>query len=550
MLDASAVEMGSHRAPLEVLAGLHTLLLGPDADTELAKFGKVITAKWSLLFLLDKTAHPLAAVLSLRILVRLLQSQGAAFVSKFTNSLDGFSIMRAAIPHLWQFGQIHLALFSLLHGHDISTIPLDAPFASATFALSATEVSPVAPEIVRIVIAALGRGVKALPASTDGAAEADIPVLAVTTPGESSAPDSTETASPFASLPLAIGFEALLDILSQTSRAVGSAQHLVNGPVPLQDLALVLLPFVQPPPAVEYPATATFPVLPILCAQAGYRLPAAGSSATPSAASTPTDSKPPSPSESAKANGALKLHIPSHVAASDTVASPMTALDDERGELPTGKPTQLGAAAISVVKFLGHQIAHQITSRHVHRHSGSGIDPSLSPATDPCLHVLRQTFASAAPAEIDEQVAFRTLILADVFRRLARAGTSPLVSGRVAALVSFSADLCFEGGSTLGLARMFAYSYLGQAGSQISRGCSNSASGTSRSCSTTPSWPRRRRTRRRSRICSAPSTGSFFLRTLFSPLNCSLSLTHYPRPACSRSEPSPRRCSSCSSGTS
>ncbi|KAL8292462.1 hypothetical protein RQP46_001074 [Phenoliferia psychrophenolica] len=438
VLDASAVEVGASRAPLEVLVGLHNLLLGPDSDSELAKFAKVITAKWSLLFLLDKTAHPFAAVLSLRILVRLLQSQGNAFVSKFSNSLDGFSIMRAAIPHLWQYGQVHLALFSLLHGHDITTIPLDAPFASATFALSATEVSPVAPEIVRIVIAALGRGVKSLPASIDGAAEAKVPVVAVTSPGATTSAQD-EPASPYTSLPLAIGFEALLDLLSQTSRAVGTAQHLVDAPVPLQDLALITIPFIRIPNASDDSSSGSTSLLPILSAQSGFRAPSAAPAQVP-APSSPTNSKPSSPVK-------LKLAIPDHLTSTDVLASPVIGGEDDAGSFAPA-PTHLSAAASSVIKFLGQQIAHQITSRHVHRHTGSGIDPSSSPATDPCLHILRQTFASAAPGDVGEQVAFRTLIFGDVFRRLSRAGTAPLVSGRVASLVAFSADQSFEGWNT------------------------------------------------------------------------------------------------------
>ena len=395
VLDASAVDVGASRAPLEVLIGLHNLLLGPDSDSELAKFAKVITAKWSLLFLLDKTAHPFAAVLALRILVRLLQSQGPAFVSKFTNSLDGFSIMRAAVPHLWQYGQIHLAFFSLLHGHDITTIPLDAPFASATFAMSATEVSPVANEIVRIVIAAIGRGVKSLPSPCYGTAEADVPALAVTSPGATT--QDLESPLPYACLPLAIGFEALLDLLSQTSRAVGATQNLVDGPIPLQDLFLAFLPFIRvPPPTVDH---ANIPLLPILSSQSSYQPPSASGRTTPPATTTPpADSKPPSPVK-------LRLNIPSHLTTSDVLASPIAAIDDEAGEFPTlAPPTQLSVAALSVIKFLGQQVAHQITSRHVHRHTGSGIDPTSSPATDPCLHTLRQTFASAAPGDIGEQV--------------------------------------------------------------------------------------------------------------------------------------------------
>ncbi|KAK4701644.1 hypothetical protein P7C70_g4583, partial [Phenoliferia sp. Uapishka_3] len=441
VLDASAVDVGSTRAPLEILLGLHDLLLAPEADHQLAKFGKVITAKWSLLFLLDETAHPFAAVLSLRILVRLLQTQGSAFVSKFTNTLDGFSIMRAAIPHLWQYGQIHLALFSLLHGHDISTIALDAPFASATFALSSTEVSPVAPEVARIIIAAIAEGVKSLPATQDDAVVVDVPAVAVTAP-DASEPEETSSTQ---SIPLSVGFETLLDILSQTSRAVGSSQHLVDGPAPLQDLALALLPFVRLPSSNESrPAGSSTPAFPVLSAQAGYRVrrPSTASDFKRPIPASPTVKRRDPPAE-------LRLQIPTIItSSSDILASPLTNFDGGRGDLGLStnrEATEVRVAAVSVIKFLAHQVEHQITSRHFHRHTGSGVDPASSPSTDPCLHTLRQTFESAAPGGIQEQVAYRTLILGDVLRRLARAGTAPLVSSRVASLVSFSVDLAYEG---------------------------------------------------------------------------------------------------------
>ncbi|KAM0748128.1 beach-domain-containing protein [Meredithblackwellia eburnea MCA 4105] len=443
VLDAEAVDQGSLRAPLRVLKGLHDLLLNPDSENELTKFAKVITSKWALLFVLDKSAHPYAAVLAVRILVRLLQSQGNAYITKFVNSIDGFSILRAGIPHLWQFGQIHLALFSLLHGHDITVVSLDAPFAPGTFALSSTEVSIVSSEVVRIIIAAIGRGVKDLPAEEepgrtlkdqDDLAKVERPETKTETEGEKPLP---------AGLPQLVGFEALLDLLAQTSKSVGNTVHLVDSPVPLQDLALAVLPFLRlPGPSEQYsPSSSSIPALPILSSRQGFQV---GSPEL-----RPVNPASPSiPTPNGVSGQGLRLQIPSLNGSPvpDALASPMTALEEEGGlEFPIRNVGKLSAAAASVVRFLAQPIASQITSRHVHRHTGSGVDPSSSPLTDPALHLLRQTFAAAAPGRIPDQVAFRSLLLADIFRRLSRASTAPLTATRVASLVSLATDYSFEG---------------------------------------------------------------------------------------------------------
>lgn len=48
-------------------------------------------------------------------------------------------------------------------------------------------------------------------------------------------------------------------------------------------------------------------------------------------------------------------------------------------------------------------------------------------------------------ASICLQVVFRTLLVKDITRRLSRASTAPLVSGRISTFLEFATDLAFQG---------------------------------------------------------------------------------------------------------
>lgn len=372
ILDASQIEANICRPSLRVLEALHEVLLTPERTQHLAKFAKIITTKWMILFLLDKQAHPLSAVLALRILVRILQSQGPAFVTKFIHSTDGFSIMRVAIPHLWNFAQIHLAMFALLHGQDICALPLDAPFASATFASTVSEVSSVAPDVVRIVIACLGKGLKVL------AALPPVEIVVVVTSGEGKVEDEASTTPSV--LTFAAGFDVLLDLLSKANRYTPAEHELVTSATPLQDLAAVLRPFLRLPPS-DHPASDPLPLLPILSLRtsgqldSGFALrghPAANGSETNGGGETNGEATPPT---------------------TDPV--------DNRSPSSSGP---ISPAAASLLQFFSAQISHAITTRHVPRPGTGNKDPAASPYTDPSLRILRDIFDAAATIEVSEQV--------------------------------------------------------------------------------------------------------------------------------------------------
>ncbi|KAG0235966.1 hypothetical protein BGW42_004421 [Actinomortierella wolfii] len=90
------------------------------------KFAATITNKWTLLFV-DNPNNAYGAVLSMRILSRLLHTQGSTYTGKFRKS-DGFLVLQTFIPQFWNVvPMIHVVLATLL-GVDICQVPLQASF--------------------------------------------------------------------------------------------------------------------------------------------------------------------------------------------------------------------------------------------------------------------------------------------------------------------------------------------------------------------------------------------------------------------------------------
>lgn len=327
-----------------------------------------------LLFLLDRHAPPLAAVLALRILVRLLQSQGSAYVARFTNSTDGFVVLRGAVPHLWNYAQVHVALFALLHDHDISSLSLGADFRPSTFLASAVNSSVAAPDVVRVIIACLGRGVKVIKSS--GAEPEDSKTTSDEKPGE----EQSETGTPATSPSLEQGFEIILELLSQANRATGLDNSLVASPVLLADLIAAVRPALHLPTTPEYPVTTEVPPLPLLSSRNGYR-------------TAPRDV---TIAEQSPEFDSLKLQIPSTPIEQPT--SPLTAFEEHEDTTRTPQERNtITPTAASLVGFLGGLLTSLLTSRR----SLVGDDSSH---TDLSMQLLRDVLDAAASTDVQSQV--------------------------------------------------------------------------------------------------------------------------------------------------
>lgn len=326
-----------------------------------------------LLFLLDRHAPPIAAVLALRILVRLLQSQGSAYVARFTNSTDGFVVLRGAVPHLWNYSQIHVALFALLHDHDISALSLCASFHPSTFLASAVNSSVAAPDVVRVIIACLGRGVKVVNSSGVGLKDGK------ETSGEAEEEEG-ETGTPATSPSLEQGFEIILELLSQANRATGLDNSLVASPVLLADLIAAVRPALRLPTTPEYPVTAEVPPLPLLSSRNGYR-------------TAPRDV---TIAEQSPEFDSLKLQIPSTPIEQPT--SPLTAFEEHEDTTRTPQERNtITPTAASLVGFLGGLLTSLLTSRR----SLVGDDSSH---TDLSMQLLRDVLDAAACTDVQSQV--------------------------------------------------------------------------------------------------------------------------------------------------
>ena len=402
MLDARSIDSTQITPSLGVLERLHDLLLAPSKSVELAKFAKVVTTKWILLFLLDKTVHPLAAVFVLRILAKLLQA-GSLYETKF--SADSFSALREALPqHLWNYSQVHLAFFALLHDRDISTLPLDAPFSVATSEIGDTPTAGnrFGLEVYRIVIACLGRGIQ----------QANEPT---TDPNEDSAATTR--------IPLVDGFKIVLELLVDANRSATSSTPLAISPVSIQHLVNSIRPFLPPLPTPA--ASETVLPLPLLSSRDNYQPPVDTTEKSEeqdegkelsTLAEVVLDPTPP-PNEGSQLLATLLLNF----------------LGDRVGEAIVGKATkpfrvEPNAAPIDPGMRVLHDVLEAIRSE-------SDLVKQVSFSSD--RRCQRLTFS--------RQVAFRTLILKHVTGYITtKIPTSPSWK-RIASYVEFATGASFQG---------------------------------------------------------------------------------------------------------
>lgn len=371
--------------------------------------------KWLLLFIQDRRTPSLALVLITRILVRLLQASDSALVHKFQNRDSYFTILRHSLPP--NLGQVHAALFALLHGKDISTISLEAPLSTGIFSPGVAHET--APEVVSVVIAMIAKGLKVLDgredgegagARTDGAVEQE--EKSTTTYGE--------------------GFRAVIELLDQAGRltAPDSDVPLISSNSALTDLVRGLVPVLHLPTPPEYPPTALLPVLPVLSSANCYELPRAEGNA---------------PSAPVASTSKLSVDVPAALVGSGT--SPFTAA---AVDAPTASTTLNGRtfpSALLVLDLLAEQIVKPLLSRQTRR--SSSINPSLPQlaSSDPALQPLRIVLDCGATADAKSQVVWRTLLMRRVLPRLGRAGTASPVVERVVAFVEVATAFALEGSS-------------------------------------------------------------------------------------------------------
>ncbi|GAA5976518.1 hypothetical protein JCM10908_005528 [Rhodotorula pacifica] len=154
----SAPTRSSEETALKILRSMHDLLLDDHCLGSLAKWAKHIRPKWLLALLSVPALSEEALVLAIRILVRLLQVQGAAYQAQFANTDGGFTVLRGVVARRPYSDRTLVTLLALLYGYDINTVSIEMTLTDAEFAASPETVSPYAVEIARCVVAAIATG--------------------------------------------------------------------------------------------------------------------------------------------------------------------------------------------------------------------------------------------------------------------------------------------------------------------------------------------------------------------------------------------------------
>ncbi|KAI9803261.1 MAG: hypothetical protein M1825_002052 [Sarcosagium campestre] len=162
-LDLSRVQLA-----VKVLE-MYTQLLCDDADTAIIKkFARTVTNKWLLYLLGEDNAH--VVVFGAKILARLLTVHGSSYVSKFGDKSGGFIIMKERLKRWWSLPSIWPILFAVMFDFDVCDFDFDRPFELysllQTF-LQSEDVQVVYPDIVPVITAMLGSGLKAMASGTD-----------------------------------------------------------------------------------------------------------------------------------------------------------------------------------------------------------------------------------------------------------------------------------------------------------------------------------------------------------------------------------------------
>ncbi|RMZ83629.1 hypothetical protein DV738_g1137, partial [Chaetothyriales sp. CBS 135597] len=148
---------------VEVLR-LYSDFLCQSHDTGMIKrFAKTVTNKW-LLYLLSETS-PEVAVLSMRILSRLLVAHGEAYVRKFKDKTGGFTIMGHRLKHWWHIPALWPCCFAILFGVDIAKLDLDRTFNLFGFLElfnSEKDLAVVYPDMMEVIAGMLQSGLRTI----------------------------------------------------------------------------------------------------------------------------------------------------------------------------------------------------------------------------------------------------------------------------------------------------------------------------------------------------------------------------------------------------
>lgn len=145
----------------QLMLDIYVELLCRDIDeTNIKKFARTVTNKWLLHLLADD--DPSIVSSGLRILVRLLVSQGGSYVSKFAQKTNGFLIAKHNLTRWWRNPTIWSMLFGMLFGSDFADLGGQEPTLDmiSTRFIASSKAKILYPEVLPVLCAMLGAGLK------------------------------------------------------------------------------------------------------------------------------------------------------------------------------------------------------------------------------------------------------------------------------------------------------------------------------------------------------------------------------------------------------
>ncbi|MCJ1399799.1 hypothetical protein MMC11_003002 [Xylographa trunciseda] len=152
---------------IKILSMYADLLCQKDLSN-IKKFARTVTNKWLLNLLSDQSAS--IVILTMKILARVLVTNGSSYVEKFTDKTGGFVIMKYRLKRWWNITALWPLCFAILFGKDVASIDFERPFdlynLLAIFAPNDTT-KVVNPQVLPVITAMLQNGLKSITKDQD-----------------------------------------------------------------------------------------------------------------------------------------------------------------------------------------------------------------------------------------------------------------------------------------------------------------------------------------------------------------------------------------------
>lgn len=313
-------------------------------------------------------------------------------------------MLRGGLPRLWNYAQIHSALFALFHDQDIRSIRLDTALGPSAFVNHAANASSSASDTARVIVTCLGAGIHTIAGDTEKAAAR-------------------------------LALETLVDVMVQATRGATEANAAFTSPNVLAELVTQIRPHLDIVAKSPNDATTASP-LPLLSVNDDFAFvkhlrEQRGGHSGPLAAAT-------------------IAQVPDVV-----VASP---------DRPAGDMTnvlQLLAQQVTQHITTRHQRKRSLSNLDLLVTPTTEMFVVVLRAlfdASASLHIAEQVRSDwktiAGPHELTRsfiiKIAFRTQLFEQTLHRLGRCSTAPLVADRVAQFVDLATDLAVQGERLVG----------------------------------------------------------------------------------------------------